>query len=265
MTTPPYVPQVVVSPQQPKGVPKAFIAIASVVLAAALGGGAYTVFHKKDPGPVKPGPEAAPATAAATPFFSPSGGAYVPPQTVKVTIHDSTPDAKIHFTTDGSTPSASSPEYSGPITVASQETLKAIATAPGFSDSSVGSGTYVFAAAPPPIVVPKEVPKPVVKVKPPATLASGTLTWNGSVPSGTHLTIVRSANQVWKAGQLGQPVGTLSGSMFPAGGIEAHVTGGHAILVLPKAATNYNSMEMFTSDTGQQTIVIHWKALPNSQ
>jgi hypothetical protein len=185
---------------------------------------------------------------------------------VQVTIHDSTPNAKIHFTTDGSMPTASSPEYTGPITVSSQETLKAIAIAPGFSDSSMGMGSYEFAAAPIAPIVPKAVPKPVAKIKPPVSEASGTLTWTGFINSaGTHLTIIRSADQVWKAGQMGQPFGALSGSMFPAGAIEAHVTTGHAFLVLPKAATNFNSMEMFTPDLGQQTIVIHWKAQPNSQ
>jgi hypothetical protein len=282
VNTQPYVPQGVVAQPPPKGKPIALIAIGSVVLLWAVGVGAWAVLHKKDPVPVTP-PAPAPEpvavmTAAATPFFSPSGGDYTLPQTVQVTIHDSTPDAKIHFTTDGSTPSTASPEYTGPIKVGSQETLKAIAVAPGFSDSQMGTGTYQFAAAAPPLhVAPKESPRPVesskpvelpkpVKTSPPPSLASGTLTWTGTITDrGTHLVLVRSANQAWKSGQTGVPFGFLSGSMFPGKPIEAHVILGHAILVLPRVATNYNSMDMFTSDLGRQTIVIEWKTAPNSQ
>jgi hypothetical protein len=79
---------------------------------------------------------------AATPVFSPAGGTFSTDQSVIIT--DSTPDSAIHFTTDGSTPTASSPVYSKPITVAATETLKAIATATGYVQSAVGVAVYTI-------------------------------------------------------------------------------------------------------------------------
>src|ERR1039458_6213182 len=64
---------------------------------------------------------------AATPALSPATGTYSSAQTV--TISTTTPSATIYYTTNGSTPTTSSPIYSGPITVAASETIHAIAVA----------------------------------------------------------------------------------------------------------------------------------------
>ena len=76
----------------------------------------------------------------ATPTFSPSGGSYILPQLVS--ISDNTPGATIYYTTDGSTPTTSSPQYTGPILVILTTTIKAIAVAPGWSQSPVATATY---------------------------------------------------------------------------------------------------------------------------
>lgn len=81
---------------------------------------------------------------AATPTFSLAAGTYVNAQVVKIT--DSTPGATIYYTTDGSVPSAGSLVYTGPITISSSETLKAIAVATGFPGSAVASAAYVILA-----------------------------------------------------------------------------------------------------------------------
>ena len=81
-----------------------------------------------------------PPTPAATPSFSPGPGNYTGTQTV--TISDATPGATIFYTTNGSTPTPSSPAYSGPIAVAASETVNAIATASGYSNSTVASASY---------------------------------------------------------------------------------------------------------------------------
>jgi N-acetylneuraminic acid mutarotase len=83
--------------------------------------------------------------AAATPTFSIPAGTYNSPQTV--TISDKTPDAVIHYTTDGATPTAGSTVYSTAITVSTSETLKAIATATGYSPSQVASSAYTITAS----------------------------------------------------------------------------------------------------------------------
>jgi glucosylceramidase len=59
-----------------------------------------------------------------------------------VTLTDSTPGATIYYTTNGTAPTTSSTLYAGPIAVSSTVTIQALATAPGYSQSAVASGTY---------------------------------------------------------------------------------------------------------------------------
>jgi len=78
---------------------------------------------------------------AATPTFSPAPGAYNPGQVV--TLSDTTIGAVIHCTTDGSTPTASSPVCTT-LTLNTTTTIKAIAVATGYNNSAVASGTYTI-------------------------------------------------------------------------------------------------------------------------
>jgi streptogramin lyase len=80
------------------------------------------------------------APPAGAPVFSPAPGTYSGSQLV--TIGDSASGATIYYTTDGSTPTTSSSVYGGAITVNSSETIQAIATAAGYSQSGVASGAY---------------------------------------------------------------------------------------------------------------------------
>ncbi len=83
---------------------------------------------------------------AATPVFSPAGGTYAAIESV--TISDATPGATIYYTTDGSTPtypvSGTTQVYGGPISVSVNETLQAMAAAPNYSNSDVGSASYTI-------------------------------------------------------------------------------------------------------------------------
>jgi hypothetical protein len=80
---------------------------------------------------------------AAAPTFSPAAGAYTGTQTVSITT--STSGASIRYTTDGSTPSETAGVlYAGPVSISSTTTLKAIAYAAGYNDSTVSSGTYTI-------------------------------------------------------------------------------------------------------------------------
>lgn len=91
---------------------------------------------------------------AALPTFSVPAGSYGSAQSV--TLSDSTPNALVHFTTDGSTPTAYSPIASYPIYVGGNETIKAIAVASGFWNSAVAAATYTVTVpvAPAPVFNP---------------------------------------------------------------------------------------------------------------
>ena len=80
-------------------------------------------------------------TTVSTPTFSPAGGTYTTAQTVTITC--STIGATIYYTTNGSTPSASSTMYNGPITISETTTLKAIAIKDDTS-SNVATATYTI-------------------------------------------------------------------------------------------------------------------------
>jgi hypothetical protein len=82
------------------------------------------------------------APSAATPAFSVAAGTYTSAQTV--VLSDSTPGAIIYYTANGTAPSTSSTIYTGPITVSSTETIEAIATAGGFSQSAPAKIAYTI-------------------------------------------------------------------------------------------------------------------------
>jgi hypothetical protein len=96
---------------------------------------------------------------AATPTFNPVAGTYSGTQSVM--LSDTTAGAAIFYTLDGTTPATtvggSTKQYSTAISVTATETIKAIATASGFSSSAVGSAAYTISglpAAATPIITP---------------------------------------------------------------------------------------------------------------
>ncbi len=76
------------------------------------------------------------------PMFSPAAWIYPTPQTVS--ISDSTASATIYYTIDGTTPTASSAVYSGPVVVSATKTLKAIAEETGYTNSPVSAAVYTI-------------------------------------------------------------------------------------------------------------------------
>jgi uncharacterized repeat protein (TIGR03803 family) len=79
----------------------------------------------------------------AAPAFSPGAGTYTSAQAVKITT--TTSGASIRYTIDGSTPSETAGTlYSGPVSISTTTTLKAIGYETGFIDSSVTSGLYTI-------------------------------------------------------------------------------------------------------------------------
>ena len=95
----------------------------------------------------------APASpTVATPVFNFPSGTYYNTDGLGVSISDATPGATIYYTTDGSTPTTSSTKYTGIFYVSATytgefyveatETVRAIAVATGYDDSSVATATY---------------------------------------------------------------------------------------------------------------------------
>jgi hypothetical protein len=79
----------------------------------------------------------------ATPAFSPAGGTYSTAQSITLTT--ATSGATIRYTTDGSTPTATTGTiYTGAIAVSSTTTIKAIGVKTGYSDSSIATAAYTF-------------------------------------------------------------------------------------------------------------------------
>ncbi len=120
---------------------------------------------------------------AVKPTFSPAGGTYTAEK--KVTISSATAGSAIRYTTDGSNPATSSTahRYSTPITIASTETLHAVAEAAGFSNSAEATAAYIL-----------KLPK---AAKPTFSLAAGNYTTAKSVTLRTttpHAAIYYTTN-----------------------------------------------------------------------
>ncbi len=86
---------------------------------------------------------------AATPVISPDGGTFA--STQSVTISSATSAAAIYYTLDGTTPTAASTQYTAPISISTDTTVNAIASAPGYIQSSVSTATFNFSNQVPPI------------------------------------------------------------------------------------------------------------------
>jgi len=78
----------------------------------------------------------------ATPTFSLAPGSYTATQSVAIT--DITPGATIYYTVSGAAPTTASTKYTGPIAIASSETVQAIAAAAGKTNSAIGTAAYTI-------------------------------------------------------------------------------------------------------------------------
>jgi hypothetical protein len=138
---------------------------------------------------------------AATPTFSPVAGTYSSAQ--KVTISDITPGATIYYTTDGTTPTTSSAVYSTQINVAVNETIEALATKSGDTNSLISSATYTIS----PVVGAEAVEKcdnpkhilPAGNIHTDLQINGVTCLVDGSVATGTY--VYRNVN-IWGGGSL---------------------------------------------------------------
>ncbi|HXB02004.1 MAG TPA: glycoside hydrolase family 88 protein [Opitutaceae bacterium] len=137
-------------------------------------------------------------TPVSAPTFNPGGGSYSSAQTV--TISTTTSGASIRYTTDGSTPSETAGTlYSGPVSIGSTATLKALAYESGFTDSAVTSATYTISTGGGTVAAPTFNPgggtfssAQTVTISTTTSGASIRYTTDGSAPSETVGTLYSS-------------------------------------------------------------------------
>ena len=200
----------------------------------------------------------APTTPAATPAFSPASGTYTSPQTV--TVSDSTSGSTIYYTTNGTTPSTSSSVYSSPLPVSTSQTIEAIATASGYTQSAVGSAAYTInlPAAATPTFNPAAgtyAAAQTVTISDSTSGANIYYTTNGSTPTTTSTVysspITVSVNETVKAVAIASGY-TLSATGSAAYAIEA------ATPTFSPAAGTYTSAQTVTISDGTSGATIYY-------
>jgi len=183
---------------------------------------------------------------ASSPNFFPPNGTYAAP--VSVSISSATPLAVVRYTTDGSTPTSTfGTVYSAPVNVNGSMTLKAIASAAGFSDSTVSSAGYQLPAAAP-VCSPAGgtyTGTQTVTISTTTPLASIRYTTDGSNPSSTFGTVYSTPVSV--DGSL-----TLKAIAYEAGWSDSPVI--IATYKLPVAAPSFTPIGGTYS--GTQTVTI---------
>jgi len=160
------------------------------------------------------------------PTFSPPAGSFNSSQTV--TLSDAVATAAIHFTTDGTTPSASSAVYSGPLQIAQTTTIQAMAVANGYTNSAVSTAAYT--------ITPQST-NPAVDVNLSAVsnvyaiFSNGTAVTNGGMNTSgyAYSQNLLGASLVW------------SGTTFDLGGAGVPSAVDSAILTLP--AGNFSTIQ----------------------
>jgi uncharacterized repeat protein (TIGR03806 family) len=85
------------------------------------------------------------ATFLPPPIISPAGGSFI--NSVTVTITNSTPNASIYYTLNGTTPTTNSTLYVGPFVLTNSTLVQAIAAQPGSVNSAVTSASFINSSA----------------------------------------------------------------------------------------------------------------------
>jgi hypothetical protein len=143
-----------------------------------------------------------PLPTTATPIFSPSGGTYTGPQTVS--ISDATDGAIIYYTTDGSTPTTSSPPFSSsyPISLPNSGTLQALAVAYGCFNSAIATATYTL---------PPQAATPTFSVPPGTYTSTQTVAINDATAGATIYYTTNGTTPTTSSTVYNGPI-TVSGS-----------------------------------------------------
>ena len=208
--------------------------------------------------------------AASAPVISPDGGSFTTSQ--KVTLSSATRSADIYYTLDGTMPTPSSTLYTSPITISSNTTLKAIATADGFLQSTVSSATFTFGTPTPTFQPGGGTYSSAQSVALNDTDSSATIyyTTDGSTPtaSSTAYTgpISVATTTTVKAIAIdpslpASAVVTATYTIGSGGGSSINFGSGFAStagLQLNGSASNPNNTLQLTPDTNNQTASVFW-------
>jgi len=195
----------------------------------------------------------------AAPVISPPGGQYTSIQSV--TLSDSTPGAQMYYTTNGTAPTTSSTVYKAPFTVSANETITAIALAPGGTASPLTSATYSIAL---PASAPTFTPPAGSYVGPQTvTLADATsgaqifYTTNGSVP--TAASSLYSGPISVSSTETIQAVALASGgSLSPVASAAYTVTFPSTTPVISPGTGTYNNIQTVTISDPYPNAVIYY-------
>jgi hypothetical protein len=126
---------------------------------------------------------------APTPIIAPNGGAFA--GATSAGISDTATNATIYYTTDSTTPTTSSTQYSTGLTISSSETVKAIAVASGYANSLPASAVFTIAnTAPTPVISPSGgafTSAQTVTISDSASNAAIYYSTNGAAPSTSSI------------------------------------------------------------------------------
>jgi Cu/Ag efflux protein CusF len=204
------------------------IAVASGYTNSAVASAAYTINIPQ---------------TAATPTFSPAGGSYNSAQSV--TISDTTTGAAIYYTTDGTTPTASSTKYSAAISVASSETIQAIAVASGYNNSAIASASYS-------ITIP-QASTPTFSPAPGTYTSTQTVTISDATTGAAIYYTTNGTTPTTSSTKYSMPISVSSSETIQAIAVASGYTNsavGSAAYTISTGSPSINFGSGFTSSTG---------------
>ena len=181
----------------------------------------------------------------ALPTFNLPPGTYSSPQTV--TISDATPGVTIHYTTDGSTPTANAVVYSGLVPVSHTGTIQAMATAPGYNSSGVSSASYVITW---PTTTTLTAPGGQFVYGQGTTLVVNVTSAGGTPPDGAFVQLIQDGTKVLASGGLVNGTAIIPVDWFPGSySIAATYIGTASFLPSTSSTTVFTSAPATTTTT----------------
>jgi len=201
------------------------------------------------------------ASRVATPTFSPGGGTYSSAQ--NVTISCSTAGATIRYTTNGSEPTSSSTQHSGPITVNSTTTIKAKAFKSGMTESYTASATYTINA-------PSRVATPTFSPAGGTYSSAQNVTISCSTAGATIRYTTNGSDPTSSSTQYSGPITvnsttTIKAKAFKSGMTESYTASASYTINAPSVTTLSNGQTL-SSRSGSQGSVAHFKiSVPSGQ